>query len=307
MEVVKELAEIGVKDPQEKVKRMRQSLLDAGVAESEVDKLVQRKVREFVSASKRGLKPWRGLCLGVSAMRDILAGLKAGAMAMYQENPEAAIAQGVVRVEGTKVIPLDTRETFGEGRTNPNYGKPLKEVLRRTGVFVVDGDVVVVQGKFDAEPGVEYTFWGQGSGQQKITGAKSFVPVSQKLGAEDLWKRAWDACAKSPLAVDMADLEGVQDNSFVAIVGWVSYSTPMNEGMFAVVTDYESGAEAACFCSGVEVIPEKARVIAVGRKFTTVREGERRIAVDTAALVHDPDSVMDEALSEQLDAILLEE
>jgi len=306
MEVEKELAEIGVKDPAAKVKKMRQSLLEAGVAESEVDKIVQRKVREFVSASKRGLKPWRGLCLGVSALRDILAGLKAGAMAMYQENPEAAIAQGVVRVEGSRVIPLDTRETFGEGRTNPNYGKPLKEVLRRTGVFVVDGEVVVVQGKYDAEPGVEYTFWGQGSGP-RITGAKSFVPVAQALSAQDLWKRALEACAKSPMSVDMADLEQVQDNTFIAIMGWVAYATAMSEGMFAVVMDYESGAEVACFCSGVTSIPEKARVIAVGRKFTTVREGERRIALDTAALVHDPESVMDEALSEQLDAILFEE
>ena len=110
MEVVKELEEIGVKDPEAKVKRMRQSLLEAGVAESEVDKLVQRKVREFVSASKRGLKPWRGLCLGVSAMRDILAGLKAGAMAMYQENPEAAIAQGVVRVEGCLLYTSDAAD-----------------------------------------------------------------------------------------------------------------------------------------------------------------------------------------------------
>ena len=47
------------------------------------------------------------------------------AKAIYEENPEKALREKLVKVDGDDIIPLDNREKFNNGNKNPNYGKPL--------------------------------------------------------------------------------------------------------------------------------------------------------------------------------------
>lgn len=289
-----------------KVASMRQLLERAGVTDPE--KLLQQKVQSYVAHVKRGLARFRGICVGVTEKRDILAGLAAQAQAAYKENPQLAVAQGLVRVEqdGT-VIPLDNRETWEDGTPNPNYGKPLKPVFRRTGVFICDGELKVVQGNFDAERGKDYVFWGMES-EDRVSGARSFVEVGT-VPLEQLWNLTLEAGQKSKYAVDMSQLQETKNGDMVAVIGFVENSGPMKtgDGMWVNLIDYDSGSEIVVFSRDKDLtLPENCQAIAIGRKFVLKSpQGEQRIAID-GVVVWNPEVPMSSDLSEELDAILLD-
>ncbi len=308
MDPVKVLMDAGLSKEQAeaKVASMRQLLQKAGISDPE--KLLEQKVQSYVMHIKRGLVRFRGVCVGVTEKRDILAGLVAQAQAAYKENPQLAVAQGLVRVEqdGT-VVPLDNRETWEDGTPNPNYGKPLKPVFRRTGVFVCEGELKVVQGNFDAERGKEYVFWGI-EAEDRVSGARSFVEVGT-VPLEQLWSLTLEAGQKAKYAVDMAQLQEIQNGSMVAVIGFVESSGPMKSGngMWVNLIDYDSGSEIVVFSRDKDLtLPENCQAIAIGRKFVLKNpQGEQRIAVD-GVVVWNPEVPMSTDLSEELDAILME-
>lgn len=58
--------------------------------------------------------------------RDLNSKKTAAAIEAFNNNPDQAQADGLVKVEGETVTPLDTLKTFKNGNTNNNFGKPLK-------------------------------------------------------------------------------------------------------------------------------------------------------------------------------------
>jgi len=69
-------------------------------------------------------KFFEGVILGVNSPFDMVALARRQAAEMYRTDPEKAIKEGWTDAEGN---PLDRRTSFGSGRANPNYGKPLPE------------------------------------------------------------------------------------------------------------------------------------------------------------------------------------
>ena len=67
---------------------------------------------------------FEGVIIGLGECNDIVAKQKREAVTLFKTDPQTAISEGVTDEEGT---PLDTREKWSTGRTNPQYGKPLPE------------------------------------------------------------------------------------------------------------------------------------------------------------------------------------
>ena len=69
------------------------------------------------------LKEIKGICIGFTERRDLIAIMKRIATSIWEKDPERAVAEGYTDEEGR---PLDNRPTI-MGRPNPNFGKPLPD------------------------------------------------------------------------------------------------------------------------------------------------------------------------------------
>jgi len=67
---------------------------------------------------------FEGFILGISDCVDILAKRRREAKELYKTDPQLAVTQGTTNEEG---IPLETKETWPDGRAYQQYGKPLPE------------------------------------------------------------------------------------------------------------------------------------------------------------------------------------
>jgi len=314
MDVIEELVKSGIMGEEqatEKIDKMRNQLKGMGVADESVDTIIQQKVREFITATKRGLSRYTGLCIGVTESRDILEGIRNKALALYKENPTKAIQEGIVKVEGGTVIAIDNRPSFPGGNANKGYGKPIGTAYRRSAVLVGDSGLVVVTGSFgELKKLSKYVFWGQVGNDGQITGAKSFVELGSEQDPQQIWEQTYKACEQSDLSVDMDKLKSTNNNRVIATIGFVETAGPMqNGGMFATLVDYESGTEVICFAPSVTTIPEHCRAIVVGRKYTVKDRDtqEEKVALDTIALVPDPSSVLSVDITQAVETILLED
>ncbi len=87
-----------------------------------------RALQRLAMTYKRQLRSpavsFEGMVIGVGDAIDTVARIRAEAIRMYKDNPEAAIAAGIADQEGN---PLDTREKFDSGKKNRGFGKPLPE------------------------------------------------------------------------------------------------------------------------------------------------------------------------------------
>ena len=77
---------------------------------------------------------FEGIIIGTGDSIDALAKKRREALALFNEDPQSAITQGITDEAGN---PLDTREEWSEGRPNQNYGKPLAEHNFLKNVWVV--------------------------------------------------------------------------------------------------------------------------------------------------------------------------
>ena len=83
---------------------------------------------------------YEGIIIGIGQLVDFNKTKVAEANEAYQANEQDAIERGLVKVEGDRVIILDTRKDFGEGKKNDNFGKELKESLNRPCVTLIKQD-----------------------------------------------------------------------------------------------------------------------------------------------------------------------
>ena len=109
--------------------------------------IVARALRRTMLYFKKQLRSpavkFQGIILAAGQARDLIAKQHAAAIASYKADPDAAIRNGVVSVEGEVITPLDTRATWANNKVNPGFGKKLPEHswLRTVyGVSAVEGE-----------------------------------------------------------------------------------------------------------------------------------------------------------------------
>lgn len=67
---------------------------------------------------------FEGMIIGVGDCVDIVAGAKRKAIALFNQDPQTAVNEGITDENG---VPLDARREWSTGRENRGFGKPLPE------------------------------------------------------------------------------------------------------------------------------------------------------------------------------------
>lgn len=116
---------------------------------------------------------FEGVVMGVSAPFDMVGSVIKAARQAYKVDPQKAIAEGIVDVEGK---PLDTRTHFKSGKENRSFGKPLPDHSWIKNVFGI------ASGK-DLEP---KTFKLVISDDQALEETPMWVPVTFRANLPDL-------------------------------------------------------------------------------------------------------------------------
>ncbi len=92
--------------------------------EEQQTRAIQRLAMIFKKQLRSPAVGFEGMIIGGGDLVDIVAKLRKEATDLFTENPQKAIADGVVDSNG---IPLDTRKEWSTGNTNRGYGQPLPE------------------------------------------------------------------------------------------------------------------------------------------------------------------------------------
>ncbi len=93
---------------------------------------------------------YEGIIVGTGRTRDLMKGIRTRAITSYNENPEAAINEGLVKLEGENVIVLDNRKELSPGKPNPKFGQERpKEMLMRECIIAarIPGESKWIPGK----------------------------------------------------------------------------------------------------------------------------------------------------------------
>lgn len=328
-ELVKLLVDAGIdkSEAEKKVTTLYNTVKQIRLHDSE-DKIwaiVKLKVKQFVQISKRSrAKIFKGICLGFSEYRDMLAGIRASILAEYERDPQRAIAEGLVRIEGDRVIPLDNRPTLPSGDPNPNYGKPIPEIWRRDVYMAVEDKFVQVYGNVKDEPevGGVYVFAGNPKGENIIALSRVRpMTLEGKIGDKELWTVTYNVLGD--YAVDIGGLlEWHEEHAnnparIAAIKGVVTYTTETSTGNTLVVVDDiddPTGDGIPVFANPAVVsgpVGVGVEVIAFGRTTVSTNvngdEMEARAILNAFGVIVNPETTTYADVMQQLDEVLWSE
>ena len=305
--LVDTLVESGKFDKQEatlKVKAAIEAVQKAlpGSEDETIEKMVKRKILKATS-TPTGEK-FDGVCVACTEKQDANGIAKAIAMKAYKADPMTAVQDGIVKIVGEKIVPLDTRRFIdrAEKYENRNFGKALPTRMQRAVYFVIDKDgenvLTRAYGDVDPEVGMRYEIYGKMTGGGNITISKTGIRPVEKV--DDVWKFVYEAASESDFAVSIEDIAGMDKNKVVIVNGVVKYSGETANGAMLVVGEDESEATTAAFafpgvCADTMMCCEAdTEVIVFGKVLESEdREnpGEMRKAISAIGVVPNPDSM----------------
>ncbi len=98
-----------------------------------------KAVNKEYAVGKSPAVGYSGVIIGMGNFIDYTKKRLQAATEAYQSNPQSAIENGLVKVDNDKVIALDNRKAFANGKPNNNFGKPLaSSTARNCLAFIVD-------------------------------------------------------------------------------------------------------------------------------------------------------------------------
>lgn len=317
------------------VKKLVKKLVDAGWEQKKADNKVAqlvKKAKEIAPGEKdetiqaavsmaidrllasASAEKYVGVCLAVSDKTDRNAFAKRNALKAYEQNPVVAVQEKMVEVVNGQVVPLDNRKYVDAAQTmeNRDYGKPLKEVLQREGVFLIGGEIVRVFGNYDAIIGMEYEIYGKKAPKSGVISVrKPGVKLSGEAPAST-FKDAYTAVEKSPMAIS---LDSVKDaKGTIVTTGFVRFEKETPNGHMIVVDDDSVPDGIVCF-SGSEAARDAMAKLAIGtevlvfgRPSTTINKetGEPRFSLILTGVVPNPESAKCAGIVDGMDDLLYE-
>jgi len=314
-------------------KKLVKKLVDAGWEQKKADgKVAQlvKKAKEIAPGEKdatiesavgmaidrvlaaRAAEKYVGVCLALSDKTDRNDFQRRNALKAYEQNPVVAVQEKFVEVVDGKVVALDNRKFVDAAQTmeNREYGKPLKAVMQREGVFLIAGEVTRVFGDYDAQVGMEYEVYGKKSPKSGII---SIRRPGVKLSGEapaSTYRDAYIAVEKSPMAVT---LDGVKDaKGTVITTGFVRFEKETAIGHMIVMDDDSTPDGVVCF-SGSEAardamakLPIGTEILAFGRPNHGVdkKTGEERFSLVLTGVVANPESARCAGIADGMDDLL---
>jgi len=130
---------------------------------------------EFSINKKSDAVTFEGIVVGAGRVRDLMKGIRAKALKDYQDDPQAALDSGTIKIadDGTTAIVLDNRAEKSPGVANPKFGQPRPEHMYLRELIIVarkPGEPNFIAGKM--------SLWNEQ--------AKAHLPIGQFVGFKAL-------------------------------------------------------------------------------------------------------------------------
>lgn len=290
------------------IKMINNLMPKSGVDEK--DHMIMIKLREATRAGES--EKFRGLIIALDELKDQMGYLKYVAREAYKKDKQRAKAEGLVTIEGDKIIEMDTRKFLDNAKTKPNknLGKKLPTVMRREALLIIEGALVRAFGNFEAEVGREYDFYGFMNEKNILNISSSPAPkLIDSLDDKALWERASEVLGGSDMAMDLSAIPDQEKNTHVITHGTLQHVTDTSSGgTMCFVADDEVPKGIACFSSCDSVAEEMnglgkgSEVIIIGRVMRNRGpDGEERVAISTTGIIQDPHTAGRSDILSQLD------
>ena len=215
-----------------------------GESAEDQDTVIRLKLNDILKGANA--EKFRGTCIALDEMKDSLQYQKYLAMEAYKEDAARAIADRKVQIDGSKVIPLDTREFFDEERTkkNKNFGKPLPTVMRREAYFLIDGKVTRTFGDFKAELGKTYDIFGSLNDKGILNVNKSpEIRYVEAVKEKDLWDLVYNAATEDDMTVSLVDVKTLDRGTPVITKGYLQHVQVTSNGSTMIVLSDDEETE----------------------------------------------------------------
>lgn len=285
---VKALVDAGISeaDAKERVQKLIDKVNEVMAGESieSRNNIVSIKVRELIAVSKS--EKYTMTVVAAGARKDRNDYKRRTALKLYNEDPETALVQGLVKRvrEGTEgamqaedkqfIVALDPKKFWDEAGTKKNYGygKPYKVQFSREIVGIANGSIVKAYGDVEVKPGVEYEFLGkinETSGALYINEAvKPKALKTHNVG--DLYQMVVSAAKTYEKAMDVDGALETDEKGTILMKGYALMVAPTSNGKHRVVLNSGMGSEISVFPADPDVdkaiadIPVGSDVIAIG-------------------------------------------
>jgi hypothetical protein len=282
---------------QEKVKAViaKANEIMKGEDQESIDTVIMIKLKDMLKSASA--EKYRGICVALDELRDSLGYQKYLALEAYKQDANRALADGMVKKEGDKLIPLDNRDFFDEAKTKPNKmkGKPLPVVMRREAYFVVDKKLVRAFGDFEAKVGGVYDIYGVMNDKGILNVGKTpEMRLVETLKDADLYKVVYDVAADSPMQTALSGIEEAAKGTTVITIGNIQHSqVTSNGGTMLVLADEEVTDGIVCFSATeaigtvIQGLPKGAEAIVFGR---VMKSGDRPKSLVVTGVAMNPGS-----------------
>ena len=234
--------------------------------------IIAIKVREAISSSKAD--KFNLAVIAVSDRLDANDYNKRQAIKAYENDANAAVVNGLIKVVDGKPIPMDNKEFFDEGRTkkNFNYGKPIKDRMQREMLVVVDGNAMIARGDVNIEPGSVANVYGSiGKTGNILVNSEPTPQITRTMDAGEYYDVVYQAAKKSDIAMDVDEALSTDERGLVMVKGWVHAISTTSLGNVVMQLDNDTGDGLKAFSQGkyaardMAKVPIGGEVIAIGR------------------------------------------
>ncbi len=107
--------------------------------------------RDLAVNTRSNATAFEGIIVGAGQTRDLMTNIRTAAIEAYQKDQSSAIANGIVKVEGDKIVPLDNRKEIN-GTPNKRFGEPRPEHAYLKDVIIAvrkPGETIFVAGRMN--------------------------------------------------------------------------------------------------------------------------------------------------------------
>lgn len=261
----------------------------------EQDIVIRLKLNEILKGSNA--EKFRGICVALDEMKDSLQYQKYLAMEAYKADASRAITDGKVKLEGDKVIPLDSREYFDEEKTkkNRNFGKPLPTVMRREAYFIIDGKFVRTFGDFNASIGSVYDIFGMMNDNGILNVNKTpEIRLVEVLKEKELWETIYNAAVESDMTVSLVDVKTLDKGTGIITKGYISHSQVTSNGSVMVVLADDEEVEGVVGFTSTDELAEEVEQYAKGTEIIVLgrimKSGDRPNGIVITGAFKNPES-----------------
>ncbi|MCK5375415.1 MAG: hypothetical protein KAJ40_09020 [Alphaproteobacteria bacterium] len=283
--------------------------------DSEKDAVVSMKVKEQ-SRAIRSTTQYNGICVASGDLRDMSDYTKKIALESFEEDPDSAIEDGLIKMVKGEPVPLDTKEFLDKDEkwANKNFGKPIKNDVKREMFFIKDNIIVRAFGNpAIMEVGNEYQLFAKEMKSPtailNLVKTMAPIPTGQVTGLFDLVDGI-----DSDFKCDVEDLSPKNVGQIIIVKGTISVAIETKTGGAMIILSGEDvfSDDIACFIGpeGLKndvlggVYDKGDTVYIFGKLNSSETEEGVKLNINAVGMIKDDSIVIDRTVMDEIDELI---